>query len=153
MFYKVVHSDLSLFVTAAGAWADAYNLVKVGGSDYHATGTLEETDIGGISVPTGAMLQFLQVAQSIWKSALQILVQDFAEGLLDTAGDTPQESWKGDLAVREADGKLNLIFSPFLTEEERTLVQTEATNLDLSHTVVLEQGFVCIAISKPHKVT
>jgi hypothetical protein len=35
-----------LFKTVSAEWATAYELMKLGGSDFHGRGTLDEIDIG-----------------------------------------------------------------------------------------------------------
>ncbi|KAG0576469.1 hypothetical protein KC19_5G082600 [Ceratodon purpureus] len=130
------------------AWVDcAGNLLKVGGSDYHATGAVEETDLGGINLPSGAMLQFLTTAQPIWLSALRVILEQFAESDVESMISI-SSCWKGDVTIRKTDRELILILSPLLMEEERMLVQSEALRLGLSHSVVCEQGFECSAVSR-----
>lgn len=134
-----------MFITA---WVEcAGNLLKVGGSDYHATGALEETDLGGISLPHGAMLQFLTTAQPIWLSALRVILEEFAKSDIESLI-LVSSCWKGNVAIRRTDREVMLILSPLLMEEECTLVQSEALGLGLSHSVVLEQGFECCAVSR-----
>ena len=130
------------------AWVDcAGNLLKVGGSDYHATGAVEETDLGGITLPSGAMLQFLTTAQPIWLSALRVILEQFAESDIESMVSI-SPYWKGDVAIRKADREVILILSALLMEEERTFVASEALRLGLSHSLVFEQGFECCAVSR-----
>ncbi len=135
-----------LFKTVSAEWATAYELVKVGGSDFHGRGTLDEIDIGGTSIPALAMLQFLTVAQPIWSSALRLIVQEFAEST--SVHDMDHEYWKGDIFVREVEGRFCLVFSAWLTDEEKCVVQNEARTLGLMHEITLEQGFECISVIK-----
>jgi len=127
-------------------WATAYELMKLGGSDFHGRGTIDEIDIGGTSIPALAMLQFLTVAQPIWSSALCLIVQEFAEST--SVHDMDHEYWKGDIFVREVEGRFCLVFSAWLTDEEKSAVQNEARTLGLMHEVTLEQGFECISVIK-----
>ncbi|XP_024377329.1 uncharacterized protein [Physcomitrium patens] len=130
------------WVTCAG------NLLKVGGSDYHASGAVEETDVGGIALPAGTMLQFLTTAQPIWISALRVILEEFAQSDLETVL-SASLSWKGDITIRKLEKEVLLILSPLLDgEEERALVQNEALRLGLSHSIVREQGFDCCAVSR-----
>lgn len=130
------------------AWVDcAGNLLKVGGSDYHATGALEETDLGDIPLPSGAMLQFLTTAQSVWSFALRVILEEFSEADLESLMSV-SACWKGDVTIRRTDREVTLILSSLLMEDERTLVQAEGVRLGLSHSVVFEQGFECCAVSK-----
>ncbi len=135
-----------LFKTVSAEWATAYELMKLGGSDFHGRGTIDEIDIGGTSIPALAMLQFLTVAQPIWSSALRLIVQEFAEST--SAHDMDHEYWKGDIFVREVEGRFCLVFSAWLTDEEKSVVQNEARTLGLMHEVTLEQGFECISVIK-----
>lgn len=119
----------------------------MGGSDYHATGALEETDLGGIPLPSGAMLQFFTAAQPIWLSALRVILEGFAESDIDSIISV-SACWKGDVTIRRTDREVILILSSCLMEEECTLVKNEALRLGLSHSVVFEQGFECCAVSR-----
>lgn len=130
------------------AWVDcAGNLLKIGGSDYHATGALEETDLGDIPIPSGAMLQFLTTAQPVWLSALRIILEEFAQSDLESIISV-SACWKGDVSIRRTDREVMLILSSLLMEEECTLVQSEALRLGLSHSVVFEQGFERCAVAR-----
>lgn len=120
----------------------------MGGSDYHASGAVEETDVGGIALPAGTMLQFLTTAQPIWISALRVILEEFAQSDLETVL-SASLSWKGDITIRKLEKEVLLILSPLLDgEEERALVQNEALRLGLSHSIVREQGFDCCAVSR-----
>jgi hypothetical protein len=139
---------VAICMTVWVGWAEAGNLLKLGGSDYHATGTLEETELGSITIPTGVMLQFLTTALPIWLSALRVIIEDFAENNRTVHSDRVSEPWKGDIIIRKSDREVSLILSPLLTEDEKSLVQREAMRLGLSCTLVSEEGCECIAVNK-----
>ncbi|KAM0827837.1 hypothetical protein ACQ4PT_067928 [Festuca glaucescens] len=50
--------------------ADTYELLKLGGSDYHGRDDKEEPDIGSVDLPVLAFFKFLEVAQPIWRNAM-----------------------------------------------------------------------------------
>lgn len=139
---------IAICMTVWVSRADAGNFLKLGGSDYHATGTLEETELGSITIPTGAMLQFLTIALPIWLSALRVILEDFAENNRIVHSDRVSEPSKGDIIIRKSDREVSLILSPLLTEDEKSLVQREAMRLGLSCTLVSEEGCECIAVNK-----
>ncbi|XP_044951681.1 3',5'-nucleoside bisphosphate phosphatase-like [Hordeum vulgare subsp. vulgare] len=51
--------------------ADTYELLKLGGSDYHGRDDKEESDIGSVDLPVLALFRFLEVAQPIWCNAMK----------------------------------------------------------------------------------
>ena len=91
------------------------------------------------------MLQFFTTALPIWLSALRVILEQFAESDVESI---VSSCWKGDVIIRKTDREVILILSPLLMEEERTLVQSEALRLGLSHSVVFEQGFERCAVSR-----
>ncbi|CAD6242339.1 unnamed protein product [Miscanthus lutarioriparius] len=51
--------------------ADTYNLLKLGGSDFHGRDDKEEPDVGSVDLPVLAVLNFLEVAKPVWHNAIR----------------------------------------------------------------------------------
>lgn len=51
--------------------ADANDLLKLGGSDYHGRGGQHESDVGSTSIPVVLVHEFLKLARPIWSDAIQ----------------------------------------------------------------------------------
>lgn len=73
--------------TAFSDLADTYDLLKLGGSDYHARGGTSESALGSVSLPVVAVHEFLKVARPIWcgaiKNTVDRYVSDPTESNLD----------------------------------------------------------------------
>lgn len=59
--------------------ADTYELLKLGGSDYHGRDDKEEPDIGSVDLPVLAFFRFLEVAQPIWCNAIKEIFTNTTE--------------------------------------------------------------------------
>lgn len=57
--------------------ADTYDLLKLGGSDYHARGGTSESALGSVSLPVVAIHEFLKVARPIWCGAIRNTVDRY----------------------------------------------------------------------------
>lgn len=51
--------------------ADTYNLLKLGGSDFHGRDDMVEPDVGSVHLPVLAVLNFLEAAKPIWHNAIR----------------------------------------------------------------------------------
>lgn len=56
---------------------DAYDLLKLGGSDYHGRGGKQESEVGSVSLPMLAVHEFLKVARPIWGRAIREILENF----------------------------------------------------------------------------
>ena len=59
--------------------ADAYGLLKIGGSDYHGTGGHNESELGSVNLPVIVLHDFLKVARPIWCNAIREILECYAE--------------------------------------------------------------------------
>ncbi|KAL6911505.1 hypothetical protein ACP4OV_000310 [Aristida adscensionis] len=59
--------------------ADTYELLKLGGSDFHGRDDKDEANVGGVDLPVLDVLKFLQAAQPIWRSAIREIFASIAE--------------------------------------------------------------------------
>ncbi|XP_020089699.1 uncharacterized protein LOC109711185 [Ananas comosus] len=74
---EVYRSDGKL--SAFSDLADAYDLVKIGGSDYHGRRGNEEPDLGSVDLPVLAVFEFLKLGRPIWCNALKEILSTFPE--------------------------------------------------------------------------
>ncbi|KAK1440291.1 hypothetical protein QVD17_06116 [Tagetes erecta] len=72
---EVYRSDGKL--AAFSDLADTYDLLKLGGSDYHARGGSSESALGSVSLPVVAVHEFLKVARPIWCGAIKNTVDRY----------------------------------------------------------------------------
>lgn len=72
---EVYRSDGKL--AAFSDLADTYDLLKLGGSDYHARGGTSESALGSVSLPVVALHEFLKVARPIWCGAIKNTVDQY----------------------------------------------------------------------------
>jgi hypothetical protein len=63
-------SHLLLWSTAFSELADAYDLLKLGGSDYHGSKQVE-SELGSANLPMLVVHEFLKVARPIWCTAIR----------------------------------------------------------------------------------
>lgn len=57
--------------------ADAYGLVKLGGSDYHGKGGHGESPLGSVSLSVLAAHDFLKLARPIWRDAIKNILEEY----------------------------------------------------------------------------
>ena len=78
------------------------------------------------------MLQFF----TTWLFALRVILELIAESDIESmVSRSPR--WKGDVAIRKADGEVILILSALLMEEERRLLKVSITTSFVTLSVVL----------------
>lgn len=140
--------------------AETYELLKLGGSDFHGRGDPDETKLGKVLLPSLAIREFLQVAEPIWRSAVKELLQNFAEESFQITTEkvtgikyfTGLESLKGDLvldyAVEKEQCRAFLRLSSWLTEEDRQTVQEAVSQLKLKIEIVAEEGKTTCIVSR-----
>ncbi|XP_024967257.1 uncharacterized protein LOC112507079 [Cynara cardunculus var. scolymus] len=79
---EVYRSDGKL--AAFSDLADSYDLLKLGGSDYHARGGNSESALGSVSLPVVAVHEFLKVARPIWCGAIKSTVDRYLSDPTDS---------------------------------------------------------------------
>ncbi|KAI3770215.1 hypothetical protein L6452_01340 [Arctium lappa] len=79
---EVYRSDGKL--AAFSDLADSYDLLKLGGSDYHARGGNSESALGSVSLPVVAVHEFLKVARPIWCGAIKNTVDRYLSDPTDS---------------------------------------------------------------------
>ncbi|KAM3225168.1 hypothetical protein ACQJBY_058109 [Aegilops geniculata] len=109
--------------------ADTYELLKLGGSDYHGRDDKEEPDIGSVDLPVLAFFRFLEAAQPIWCNAIKEI---FANATERTGLNGP----KGCQRTSSVDDLCNVcLSSPDLeeTDDSEVEVLTEFADIILSN--------------------
>lgn len=139
--------------------ADAYQLVKLGGSDFHGRGDPDETKLGKVPLPLLTIHEFLHVAEPIWCSAIKEILQGFAaETFKINSGkivglkyfSCGSECLKGDISlghlVKEGTCSASLSLSSWLMEEERLAVKEEVSHLNLVHETITKDGKLTVIV-------
>ncbi|XP_062220969.1 uncharacterized protein LOC133920366 [Phragmites australis] len=73
-------------VSGLSGLADAYELLKLGGSDFHGRDDKEEPDVGSVDLPVLAVSKFLEVAQPIWHNGIKEIFASTTERMTNLNG-------------------------------------------------------------------
>lgn len=112
--------------------ADTYDLLKLGGSDYHARGGSSESALGSVSLPVVAVHEFLKVARPIWCGAIKNTVDRYISDPTESNLDHIMKYAKIKLAkggISSVTHNIELIhecLSQWLTNEEQKGADFEA---------------------------
>lgn len=125
--------------------ADTYNLLKLGGSDYHGRGGHGESELGSVNLPVVVLHDFLKVARPIWCSAIKDILEGYAKEPSDTnlakiARFTRMGSFKGSTPLSCGKDLIDRCLASWLTAEERQNDEFEAIRLKLSHATINLSG-------------
>ncbi|KAA8545597.1 hypothetical protein F0562_020381 [Nyssa sinensis] len=147
---EVYRSDGKL--AAYSDLADAYNLVKIGGSDYHGRGGNSESDLGSVSLSVLAVHEFLKVARPIWCSAIRDILENYVEdpselNLERIMRFCKTKICKGSSPINCPNNLIDLCLSSLFTTEERQNGELDAIKLKLSR-VSINQGDIQSPTSK-----
>ncbi|CAL9751528.1 unnamed protein product [Musa acuminata subsp. burmannicoides] len=139
---EVYRSDGKL--SGFGDLADRYELVKIGGSDYHGRSGQDESDLGSVALPVLAVYEFLKLAQPIWHIAMRDMLSMFADDPSDINLQKIIRFGKFNLTKEYSGvscGKdvLDLCLSSWLNNEERENSELEAIKVQLSDTVLCDR--------------
>lgn len=124
--------------------ADAYGLVKLGGSDFHGKGGHSESDLGSVNLPVTAVHEFLKVARPIWCCSIRDILISYSEDPSDVKRErikrfVKARKFKGDVSLSFDNDLIDLCLSSWLTNEERQNAEFEAIKLKLS-SISIDQG-------------
>ncbi|XP_042011239.1 5'-3' exoribonuclease-like [Salvia splendens] len=116
--------------------ADAHDLLKLGGSDYHGRGGQQESDVGSTSVPVLVVQEFLKVARPIWCNAIQDILENYIkdpsdsklQGIVKFGRMTTS---KTSLSSGSTSDVINQCLAAWLSKEERENSEFEAIKLEL----------------------
>ncbi|KAB2047812.1 hypothetical protein ES319_A13G072300v1 [Gossypium barbadense] len=125
--------------------ADTYNLLKLGGSDYHGRDGHGESELGSVNLPVVVLHDFLKVARPIWCSAIKDILEGYAKEPSDTnlakiARFTRMGSFKGSSPSSCGKDLIDRCLASWLTAEERQNDEFEAIRLKLSHATINLSG-------------
>ncbi|KAL5982151.1 hypothetical protein ACLOJK_016220 [Asimina triloba] len=128
--------------------ADAYELVKVGGSDYHGRVGQEEFDLGSVDLPILVLHKFLKVARPIWSNAMKDILQNISEAPSDANLEKIAMFWKikipkvvaEDTTSNHGRDFIDQCLSSWLTMEEMEAVEIEALRFKLSSMLISEES-------------
>ncbi|XP_058085598.1 uncharacterized protein LOC131233044 [Magnolia sinica] len=126
--------------------ANDYDLLKLGGSDYHGRGGHDESDLGSINLPVLVIHEFLKLARPIWCNAMKDILLSFAEepsnsNLEKILRFGRIKNLNADITLHHSEDVVDLCLSSWLTDEERQAVEFEALRQKLSHTAIDQGGF------------
>ena len=129
---------LSFWLTVYSDLADTYDLLKLGGSDYHGRGGHGESELGSVNLPVLVLHDFLKVARPIWCGAIKDILENYAEEPSDSnlariAIFGRMSSFKGSSPLSCGKDLIDRCLSLWLTSEERQNAEFEAIRLKLSH--------------------
>ncbi|KAL5210230.1 hypothetical protein ABZP36_005853 [Zizania latifolia] len=120
--------------------ADKYDLLKIGGSDFHGRGGKDESDIGTVKLAITTLCCFLKMARPIWCSAMKDILLKFAEepsvaklGKIVKFGDLI--NFDGFSSMDAGMDAINLCLSSWLSNDGMEEVELEEIGLKLAHSV------------------
>ncbi|KAF9610324.1 hypothetical protein IFM89_021994 [Coptis chinensis] len=147
---EVYRSDGKL--AAFSDLADTYDLVKLGGSDYHGRGTHDESDLGSVNLPVMTLHAFLKVARPIWCNAFKDILHNFVEDPSDSSLEKLTKfgkvrNLKAGINMNCCNDVIDMCLSSWLTNDERQEVEFEALRLKLSHTDIKQSGIQISVVS------
>ncbi|KAL5992341.1 hypothetical protein ACLOJK_013258 [Asimina triloba] len=128
-------------VAGLGDIAGDYDLLKLGGSDYHGRGGQDESDLGSVDLPVSVVHKFLKLSRSIWCGAIKDVLLSFAEDPSRTNLEKIMrfgrlKNLKLYKTLNHGDDVINLCLSSWLTAKERQAVELEDLRMKLSLTVI-----------------
>ncbi|KAJ4844113.1 hypothetical protein Tsubulata_045373 [Turnera subulata] len=125
--------------------ADAYGLLKLGGSDYHGRGGNSESELGSVNLPVLTLRDFLNVARPIWFDAVRDILESYAEEPSDSnlaiiTRFGRARILKGNSPLSCGKDLIDRCLSLWLTNEEKQNDLFEAIKLKLSHVSISQGG-------------
>ncbi|PIA48099.1 hypothetical protein AQUCO_01400587v1 [Aquilegia coerulea] len=147
---EVYRSDGKL--AAFSDLADTYDLVKLGGSDYHGRGTHDESDLGSVNLPVMAVHAFLKVARPIWCDAIKDILQNFVEEPSESSLERltrfgKVRNLKAGITMNCNMDVIDMCLSSWLTNDERKGTDFEALSLKLSRLDICQSGIQVPVVS------
>lgn len=140
---EVYRSDGKL--AAYSDLADAYDLMKLGGSDFHGRGGQSESDLGSVNLPVLAVHEFLRTARPIWCGAIRGILENYTEDpsqlkleRIMKFGKT--RIFKNGSLTKTNNDLIDLCLSSWLTNEEMQDSVFETIKLKLSQISINDEG-------------
>ncbi|GMI83773.1 hypothetical protein like AT2G13840 [Hibiscus trionum] len=118
--------------------ADTYDLLKLGGLDYHGRGGNGESELGSVNLPVLVLHEFLKVARPIWCGSIKDILESYVEepsdlNLARIARFSRIGSFKESSLLSCGKDLIDHCLSSWLTIEEWQNAKFEAIRLKLSH--------------------
>jgi hypothetical protein len=136
---EVYRSDGKL--AAFSDLADTYDLIKLGGSDYHGKGGNSESELGSVSLPVLAAHDFLKLARPIWCDAIRQVLDNYVNAPTDSNLEIIKRYGKNKFS--EANVDMNESISDcilaWMTREERESTEFVAIISKLSEVFIGEE--------------
>ncbi|MED6137459.1 hypothetical protein PIB30_065209 [Stylosanthes scabra] len=133
--------------------ADAYGLLKTGGSDYHGRGGHNESELGSVNLPVLVLHDLLKVARPIWCDAIKEILECYAEEPSDSNlasitrfGRT--RVFKGGSPLSCGQDLIDHCLPLWLSTEEMEDAEVEAIKLKLSNVSVSQGGIQVLIETK-----
>lgn len=133
--------------------ADAYGLLKIGGSDYHGRGGHNESELGSVNLPVLVLHDFLKVARPIWCNAIREIIECYAEEPSDSNlaaitrfGRT--RILKGGSPLSCGQDLIDHCLPLWLSSQEMENAEFEAIKLKLSNVSVSQGGMQVLVETK-----
>ncbi|XP_010530624.1 PREDICTED: uncharacterized protein LOC104807167 [Tarenaya hassleriana] len=125
--------------------ADTYDLLKLGGSDFHGRGGRNESELGSVNLPVLALLDFLKVARPVWCDAIKAVLENFADhpsdsNLSNIVRFDRERILKGNSVLNFGNDLIDRCLSSWLTSEERQRPEFVAIKLKLSDVSIASTG-------------
>ncbi|XP_075511144.1 uncharacterized protein LOC142547002 [Primulina tabacum] len=125
--------------------AEAHDLLKLGGSDYHGRGGQHESDVGSSTLPVFVVHDFLKVAQPIWCNAIRDILKSY---LKDPSESNLQKimkfggpkSSKSNATFCNANEWINRCLLSWLPREELENEDFEIIKLELSRVSITKES-------------
>jgi len=133
--------------------ADAYGLLKIGGSDYHGRGGHNESELGSVNLPVLVLHDFLKVARPIWCNAIREIIECYAEEPSDSNLATitrfgTTRILKGASPLSCGQDLIDHCLPLWLSSQEMQNAEFEAIKLKLSNGSVNQEGIQVLLETK-----
>ncbi|CAH9074723.1 unnamed protein product [Cuscuta epithymum] len=130
--------------------ADTFNLVKLGGSDFHGKVGQEEPELGSVSLPVCAVHEFLKVARPIWRSAIAHILENYIDHPTDSSLQPIMKYgsyYEKPRSIRNSANELiSQCLASWLTNEERQNAEFEAIQQKLCGFSISQQNTTACAL-------
>ena len=150
---KFLHVNFCFWCAAYSDLADAYGLLKIGGSDYHGRGGHNESELGSVNLPVIVLHDFLKVARPIWCNAIREILECYAEEPSDSNLATITRfgrtwSFKGGSPFSCGQDLIDHCLPLWLSSQEMENAEFEAIKLKLSNVSVSQGGIQVLIETK-----
>ncbi|CAM8937637.1 unnamed protein product [Rhodiola kirilowii] len=132
--------------------ADACELLKLGGSDFHGKGKNSESSLGSVNMPVTVLHDFLKVARPIWRDGIMNTLEGYivepSEAKLQEITRFRRTKIMDPFSCKKE--LINSCVSSWLTKEEMQNPELEAIMLNLNNALItLESHQVAIETPPP----